>query len=204
MVEDAGRVKPAGLLLDVMSTLVHDPIFTAGPRVFGTSVAGLFERLDPAAWIAFESGEIDEPTYFQRWIRSGPPVDPARFLDEMTADYAWLPGVEDLLADLQAAGHPLHVLSNYPPWWQRIEARLGLSRYVEWTAVSCELGLRKPDPAVYHVAAERAGRPPSAWIFVDDRASNVAAAQATGMGGVVFEGADALRAALRDEWEMVF
>lgn len=202
MVNEAGRVKRRGILWDVMSTLVHDPIFTAGPRVFGCPVRELFGRLSGQAWIDFELGAIDEATYFQRWIKAGPAPDPTTFLAEMNADYAWLPGVEALLAELQAQGVPMHVLSNYPPWWRRIEARLGVSRYVQWTAVSCEVGLRKPDPAVYHEAARRAGLAPAELVFVDDRAGNVEAARGIGMAGVVFEGAAALRAELARQMEL--
>jgi HAD superfamily hydrolase (TIGR01509 family) len=187
------------LFFDVMSTLVHDPIFTAAPRAFGVEgVEPLFGWLDPEAWVDFELGRIDEATYFQRWRRPGAPtVDPAAFRAEMAADYAWLPGIESLLADLKAAGHPMHTLSNYPVWWRRIEARLGLARYLDWTVVSCEVGLRKPDAAIYGAAAARAGCAPEDCIFVDDRAINVQAAERAGMRGIVFDGdAARLRAAL--------
>ena len=35
--------------------------------------------------------------------------------------------------------------------------------------ISSEVGLRKPDPAIYELAAERLGLPPDACVFVDDR-----------------------------------
>lgn len=202
MVNEASPVKPRAVLFDVMSTLVHDPIFTAGPRVFGGTARELFPRLSHAAWVDFELGAIDQATYFTRWVKAGPAPDPERFLSEMAADYAWLPGIEALLTDLKARGVPMHVLSNYPPWWRTIEARLRLSRFVSWTAVSCEVGLRKPDPAVYHEAARRAGFAPGELVFVDDRASNVDGARSVGMAGVVFEGAGPLRAALAECLEM--
>jgi FMN phosphatase YigB (HAD superfamily) len=192
------------LLFDVMSTLVHDPIFTAGPRVFGVdTVRPLFAWLDSSAWVDFELGHIDEATYFQRWLQPGAPaVDPATFWAAMYADYAWLPGIEALLTDLNTAGIELHAFSNYPVWYRQIDAKLGLSRYLKWSAVSCNLGLRKPDPAAYHAAASAAGCAPEACIFVDDRRINVDAAQAVGMGGLVFEGdVEALRAALSNRLE---
>lgn len=187
------------LFFDVMSTLVHDPIFTAGPRVFGVdAVRPLFDWLDPQAWVDFELGHIDEATYFERWRRPGAPaVDVETFRAAMYADYAWLPGIEDLLRDLAAAGVAMHALSNYPPWWRRIEAKLGLSRYLDWTVVSCEVGVRKPDPAIYTLAANLAGCLPQEGIFVDDRATNVHAAQAVGLRGIEFDGdVGALRARL--------
>lgn len=184
-----------------MSTLVLDPIFTVGPALFGADTRAMFARLDREAFFAFERGELDEATYFARWLRPGegdaPAVDAQAFLAAMAEGYAWLPGMEPLLADLRAAGFDeLHAFSNYPPWWRTIEARLGLSRHLRWTAVSCVSGLRKPDPAAYLDAAARVGRSPTACVFVDDRSENVAAAVAVGMRGCVFQSAEQVRAEL--------
>jgi len=49
-----------------------------------------------------------------------------------------------LLHELYAGGVPLHALSNYPRWYQLIEDRLELSRYLRWSFVSCLIGMRKP------------------------------------------------------------
>lgn len=46
--------------------------------------------------------------------------------------------MEALLERLAAAGIRMHAFSNYPAWWALIEERLGLSRYLQWTFVSCE------------------------------------------------------------------
>ena len=50
--------------------------------------------------------------------------------------------------------------------------------------ISGEVGLRKPDPAIYTLAAERLGLPPTQVVFVDDLAPNVRGAAAVGMVGV--------------------
>jgi putative hydrolase of the HAD superfamily len=49
---------------------------------------------------------------------------------------------------------------------------------------SAEVGLAKPDAAIYRLAAERLGLPPAACVFVDDLEANVEAARALGMQGV--------------------
>lgn len=46
-------------------------------------------------------------------------------------------------------------------------------------------GLRKPEPAIYLVAADRVGVPPTQCVFVDDIAANVEGARAVGMTGVL-------------------
>ena len=48
---------------------------------------------------------------------------------------------------------------------------------------SCEVGLRKPDPEIFELTAERLGVPPSACVMIDDFAWNLTGAAATGNGG---------------------
>jgi HAD superfamily hydrolase (TIGR01509 family) len=106
--------------------------------------------------------------------------------------------MEELLADLRASGCTMHAFSNYPVWYELVEQRLGLSRFLEWTFVSCRTGLRKPDPAAYRSVVEELGIPAEHFVFVDDRESNCEAARQSGMGSVKFEGADSLRAYLAE------
>ena len=55
----------------------------------------------------------------------------------------------------------------------------------------------KPDAAIYHLALDRFGLEPGNAVFVDDRAENVAGAEAVGMAGLIFTDADTLRADLK-------
>jgi putative hydrolase of the HAD superfamily len=50
--------------------------------------------------------------------------------------------------------------------------------------ISGEVGLRKPDPEIYALTAERLALPPEACVFVDDHPGNVEAATTAGMTGV--------------------
>ena len=80
-----------------------------------------------------------------------------------------------------------------------IDEKLELSRYLDWRFVSCLTGKRKPDPEAYLGAARALGVPPAACVFVDDRARNVAAAEAVGMRGILrTPEISALRAALAE------
>jgi putative hydrolase of the HAD superfamily len=71
--------------------------------------------------------------------------------------------------------------------------RFGLRKLFKVTLSSCYLGLRKPDAAIYKRALDILDRPAERILFIDDRAGNVAAAQAQGMKAIQFEGAQALR-----------
>jgi epoxide hydrolase-like predicted phosphatase len=54
--------------------------------------------------------------------------------------------------------------------------------------ISGEVGLRKPDPAIYELAAERLGLAPEACVFVDDLPGNLKPAGALGMATVLHRG----------------
>ena len=57
----------------------------------------------------------------------------------------------------------------------------GLRRIFQVALSSCYLGLRKPDLAIYQRALDILGRPAERILFIDDRAENVAGAEAAGM-----------------------
>lgn len=63
-----------------------------------------------------------------------------------------------------------------------------LGQHFDAVVVSGEVGLRKPDPAIYRLAAERLGIEPPVCAFVDDLERNVDAARDVGMFGVVHTG----------------
>ena len=51
--------------------------------------------------------------------------------------------------------------------------------------LSGEVGVRKPDPEIYLLAAERIGLAPEKCVFVDDIPVNVEGARALGMAGIL-------------------
>ncbi|HEX4353725.1 MAG TPA: HAD family phosphatase [Polyangiales bacterium] len=185
------------ILWDVMDTLVRDPFRDAMPGFFGMTLAQMLEAKHPDAWVRFERGELSEPDFLRSFFHDGREYDHAGFKAFIAAAYEFIDGIPPLLAALQARGHAMHVLSNYPEWHTLIETRLQLSRFVAWTFVSCKLGLRKPDPAIYRQAAQALSVGPSDCLFIDDRARNCEAARAVGMDALQFTGdVAALRAEL--------
>jgi HAD superfamily hydrolase (TIGR01509 family) len=184
------------LLFDVMETLVTEPFFTAMPSFFGMSVEQLREEIHPTSWIEFEEGRITELEYYARFFSDGRFVDADAFRDRLVDAYDWLDGMEPLLAELRDSGYEMHVMSNYSTWYLLIEEKLQLARYLEWSFVSCNVGLRKPDKEIFLEAARRLNVPPERCLFVDDRPVNVEAARAVGMDGILKTDAAALRAEL--------
>ncbi|GGU81677.1 HAD-IA family hydrolase [Lentzea flava] len=73
------------------------------------------------------------------------------------------------------------LLSNADGWWQPPATWQGL---FDATIISGEVGLAKPDPAIYLLAATKLGCTPQECVFVDDLPINVRGAAEAGMVGV--------------------
>jgi FMN hydrolase / 5-amino-6-(5-phospho-D-ribitylamino)uracil phosphatase len=184
----APKVQPKSILWDVMDTLVVDPFRRVMPDFFGMTLEQMLREKHPTAWGQFETGELAESAFLCRFFRDERGYDHDRFKASIRASYGWIEGVESVLQDLSARGVDMHALSNYPEWYTWIEERLGVSRYVRWSFVSCHTGVRKPDPAAFLRAAEALERAPAECLFIDDRQNNCEAARAVGMTALQFVG----------------
>lgn len=80
----------------------------------------------------------------------------------------------------------------------RLKGELGLEHLFDDIVVSAEVGMAKPRPEIFHLAADRLGLPAQACVFVDDWDQNVEAARAVGMQAVLHRAdqGDDLRAQL--------
>jgi putative hydrolase of the HAD superfamily len=126
--------------------------------------------------------------------------DEARMHELWAADFrSWLlinPAVIEILSDLRAGGTRMALLSNAGADLASYFRHGPLGDFFEACYVSGELGLIKPQPEIFqHVLADLSVTPAEA-IFVDNRDSNVAGAEALGITGHVFTTADALRSFL--------
>ncbi|WP_405664739.1 HAD-IA family hydrolase [Streptomyces sp. NBC_01166] len=81
---------------------------------------------------------------------------------------------------------PLVLVTNATPRLADDLASLGLTDLAHHVVSSAVEGVAKPDPAIYRIAAARAGVPMDRCLFVDDSRENVDAAVALGMTGVHF------------------
>ncbi|GAB3771245.1 2-haloacid dehalogenase [Nocardioides ginsengisegetis] len=111
-----------------------------------------------------------------------------------------VPGSVDLVRELAAAGVPMWGLTN---WSAELfphgrAAHPFLDELLLDVVVSGEEGVAKPDPAIFEVVRRRTGLPLHTLVFVDDRADNVAAADAAGMDALLFTDAARLRVDLRE------
>jgi HAD superfamily hydrolase (TIGR01509 family) len=185
------------VLWDVMGTLVHDPFFAEMPEFFGMTFDAMLQATHPNAWVEFELGARSEEDFLQSFFADGRDFDRRAFLSTVRSSYRWLPGLEELLDELRSSKCTMHAFSNYPIWYRMIEDRLGVSRFLDWTFVSCMTGLRKPDPAAYAHVLRELGVHADRCVFIDDRLGNCEAARQRGIRSVLFEGVAPLRASLR-------
>jgi HAD superfamily hydrolase (TIGR01509 family) len=184
------------LLLDVMGTLVHDPFHHELPAFFEMTLEQVLAQKHPDAWVRFEHGELEPDAFLRAFFADGRAYDHEGLMRVVEGAYRFLDGIEPLLAELRERGVPMYALSNYPRWYELIEGRLRLSRYLDWRFVSCLTGVRKPDPEAYLGPARVLEVTPERCLFVDDREGNCAAARAVGMPALRFTDAPTLRASL--------
>jgi epoxide hydrolase-like predicted phosphatase len=113
-------------------------------------------------------------------------VESERLIDRlfggMEPDAAMVDGVRAA----RAAGIRTGMLSN--SWGDDRYDREQLEELFDAWVISGEVGLRKPDAAIYELAAERLGLPPEQCVFVDDLPGNLKPARAIGMATVVHRG----------------
>ena len=175
-------------------------------------IAGLAGAGDGAAaerfWAAYSAhrdgldlGKAGVAAYWQAIAGDiGARWDQARVHELWAADLrSWLsvnPAVIDVLADLRAGNTPLALLSNAGPDYASFFRHGPLADFFSACYVSGELGLLKPHAEIYRHVLGDLGIAPAEAVFVDNRESNVAGAQALGITGHVFTGPGPLRAFL--------
>ena len=81
------------------------------------------------------------------------------------------------------AGVRTGLLSN--SWGEDRYDRSRFGDLFDTLVISGEVGLRKPDPAIYALACERMELPPERCVFVDDLPGNLKPARALGMATVL-------------------
>ena len=179
-----------------MGTLVTEPFYEAVPRFFGVSLDELRQLKHPTVWLEFERGLIDEAEYLSRFFTDERTIDGEALKRAMSDAYEIIDGMQPILDGLKARGVPMYALSNYSPWYQLIEQKLELSRYLDWRFVSCLTGHRKPEPEAYLNAARTLALSPGECLFIDDRLENCHAADKLGMPAVHCTGPDVVHSAL--------
>jgi putative hydrolase of the HAD superfamily len=88
----------------------------------------------------------------------------------------------DAVREVRAAGYRTALLTNNArEWEEQWRAAIPVDELFDVVVDSSRVGLRKPDPAIYHLTCERLAAQPDECLFVDDLECNVEAAASLGM-----------------------
>jgi len=94
----------------------------------------------------------------------------------------------DVLRQLKAQGYPLFGLTNWSAeTFRRIRPKYDFLSWFDDIVVSGEVGLAKPDPAIYEILLEAANATADQCLFIDDSAANVRAAERMGFTAIRYE-----------------
>ena len=94
-----------------------------------------------------------------------------------------------LMERLRAKGVPVFALTNFGiESFAYAQTQYAFLSEFDHAYVSGHMRVAKPDPKIYEMVEEHSGIAPDALLFADDRADNIAAAQARGWNAHLFEG----------------
>jgi FMN phosphatase YigB (HAD superfamily) len=175
-----GMRAPAAVLLDmggvVIPTLFESvavPGFPGGPF------------RDEPEYAAVERGDVAERDYWGRLAGRRPDLDLgalwracSRVRGEVRAAMAALAGRVRLVAFTNDMAHWFG-----PDWPRRFPELASFDQVVE----AARLGVLKPDPEAFRLAAAEIGEPPGRCLFVDDLAVNLEGAREAQMQTLLFE-----------------
>lgn len=194
--------EPAALLIDYGGVLTASVLeaFSAACDSIGVDSQGFLNEAFAAAhatdspFVLLELGHISGEEFGERLTpvlrrHASGPVNGHRFFAAvqnvtLDLDAAMTAAVSGFIA----AGIPTVLVSNS---WGKSE-NYPWDRLPPFTAavVSSDVGLRKPDRAIYLLAAERIGVDPADCVFVDDLEVNLAPARELGMTAVLHTAAE--------------
>jgi len=190
-------------------------VFDVGNVLYGWDIAGLYSKLiaDPAELQWFLHTVVTPEWHFQHdagrpsaetvaeLVAAFPDQAPLikayvpRWLETITGP---VPGMLDMVEALVACDVPLYAITNFSAeFWPRFRATAPIFDHFRAIIVSGEQKMMKPDPAIFTLGLDRFGLEGAHPIFIDDRADNIAVANATGYHGLLFQDAQQLRMQLQ-------
>jgi epoxide hydrolase-like predicted phosphatase len=179
----------SGLLIDwggVMTSNLFDgfKLFCEREGLEPTALATAFRSDEVArrALIDFECGRIEQ-TAFEPIVAGALGVAEheglvERMFGEMRNDHA----MQNAVAALKRLGVRTGMLSN--SWGPSTYDRRRFDELFDVVVISGEEGMRKPDPAIYELAAQRIELPYDQLVFVDDLPHNLTPAEDLGIAVV--------------------
>jgi putative hydrolase of the HAD superfamily len=141
-----------------------------------------------------ETGELSQEefeTLFAAELskRSGIQIEALELKARMFSQVRPVPKMVNAIIAIRRAGFPTALLSN--SWGPGGYPRDTFGDLFDGVVISGEVGLRKPEPEIYRMAAKLIDAEPSSCVFIDDIKDNVEGAEAVGMTGIHHREAEA-------------
>jgi len=192
------------VVFDYGMVLTGLPDQRAHDRMVGITgfTAERFEELYWADRHAYDEGKLSGVTFWQKFARASSLALSPSQIDELNRLDArmWTtqnPAMVAWQLQLKGAGLRTGILSNMGD-----TVLASIEREYKWLANfdvlvwSFQLGIAKPDPAIYRYILEKLGTVAEETLFIDDKRVNIDAARALGMLGIEFTTIERLRADL--------
>jgi len=163
----------------------------------GASPQGPTDAVPDHDWHRLETGQLTLDEFHERLVtRSeealGRPLDLgvyAQFLRDLGVGVHWM--MVHRVRELRAEGYRTAILTNNVREWGRYwKGSIPLELF-DVVVDSCDVGLRKPDPAIFRLTCERLGVAPEAAVFLDDTRRHVETARQIGLQAIL----------VRDPWD---
>jgi epoxide hydrolase-like predicted phosphatase len=178
------------LLIDfggVLTTSVWDSFadFCKEKGLDEDAVKRLF-RDDPEAMACLrglETGKLEEDEFELRFAELLGLDEATDLIDSMFRGMLPCEPMVEAVRAAGARGVKTGLISN--SWSTSHYDRDLLEELFDTAVISAEVGLHKPQPEIYRLAAERIIEPPEKCVFVDDLRENCAGAEAVGMTAIL-------------------
>ena len=156
---------------------------------------------DDSLVTGFETGTVPEEEFAAAFAArlsevTPRPVDASSVVDDLFAGMAIEEEMVAAVRKVHSSGLKTALLSN--SWSLRHYPREQLDDIFDVVVISGEVGLRKPDAAIYRLTVERLGVPAAECVFVDDHPGHLKTALDEGMTTVLHRGPAQTIAELRD------
>ena len=182
-----------GVIFDygrVLAWTQHQEPRAAWERRLGLAPGALTRAVhNEHSWIAAQRGTISIDAHWQE-VSTALRLTPADMTALRAAFYAGDVLNMELVAcidRLRAHGLRVGLLSNFSADLRTMLAQQDLLRRFDALAISAEIGMMKPEAAAYQAILAMMQMEAHTCVFIDDVPANIAAAQAVGLHGIVFE-----------------
>jgi FMN phosphatase YigB (HAD superfamily) len=189
---DMGRV-----LVDIDNALLVEKLFT-GLNASDPQELGRKTMADPAM-VAFNTGQMDPEAFHARMCDTYQlELDFETFKRLWCEIFFTMDGMEKLVGRISNKTRVGLLSDTDPIHWTYIRTTWPWIDAIKKPTLSYQVGVMKPNPAIYRAAAEHVNTDPQHCLFIDDLEANVEGARAAGMQAIRFESVARLKQQLRN------